>query len=110
MDVNTDGPTGRGAWFRSPTNLALLGFLGIAGFFLIAEHRAHVFGVLPYALLLACPLLHVFMHRGHGGQSNHSGQGEHAGHTNRTPNESLDDQRAPAESPVPTARTDGDSR
>ncbi len=44
----------------------LLGFLAIAAFFLIAEHRAHVLGVLPFVLLLACPLMHVFMHRGHG--------------------------------------------
>ena len=45
----------------------LLGFFAIAAFFLLSEHRAHVLGVLPYLLLLACPLLHIFMHRGHGG-------------------------------------------
>ena len=43
------------------------GFAGIAGFFLLAEHRAHLLGVLPYLLLAACPLLHLFMHHGHGG-------------------------------------------
>lgn len=42
-------------------------FLGIILFFLLSEHRAHFFGFLPYLLLLACPLLHIFMHRGHGG-------------------------------------------
>ncbi len=41
-------------------------FLAIAAFFLLLEHRAHVFDVLPYLLLLACPLLHFFGH-GHGG-------------------------------------------
>jgi hypothetical protein len=46
--------------------LALLGFLAIAAFFLLSEHRAHVFGVVPYLLLLACPVLHFFMHRRHG--------------------------------------------
>jgi hypothetical protein len=45
--------------------LALVGFFAVAGFFLLTEHRAHVFGALPYLLLLACPLLHLFMHRGH---------------------------------------------
>ena len=30
----------------------------------------HVLGVLPFLLLLACPLMHVFMHHGHG-QSGH---------------------------------------
>lgn len=46
------------------TKLALLGFLGVAAFFLLTEHRAHVFGALPYVLLLLCFLLHLF---GHGG-------------------------------------------
>jgi hypothetical protein len=30
--------------------------------------------VLPWLLILACPLMHVFMHGGHGG---HGGHGEH---------------------------------
>ena len=52
---------------QSKFRLALLIFLAVAGFFLFTEHRAHLFGILPYLLLLACPLLHLFMHRGHGG-------------------------------------------
>ncbi|HEY5648951.1 MAG TPA: DUF2933 domain-containing protein [Nitrospiria bacterium] len=55
----------RNSWFRRPANLALCGFLLIAGFFLLSEHRAHFFGILPWLLLLACPVLHLFMHRGH---------------------------------------------
>lgn len=46
-------------------NWVLWGFIGIAAFFLISEHRAHLYGFLPYALLLACPLMHLFGH-GHG--------------------------------------------
>lgn len=38
----------------------------IAGYFLLTEHLAHVVGALPLLLLLACPLMHVFMHHGHG--------------------------------------------
>ena len=53
------------AWYRDPTKLAIAGVLGIAAFFLIAEHRAHVLGYLPWLLFLACPLLHLFMHGGH---------------------------------------------
>jgi hypothetical protein len=30
-----------------------------------------VLGILPYLLLLACPLMHVFMHGGHGGHGGH---------------------------------------
>lgn len=41
-------------------------FVIIAALFLISEHRAHVLGALPYLVILACPLLHMFMHRGHG--------------------------------------------
>ena len=47
-------------------SLVLIVFLVIAAFFLITEHGAHLFGVLPYLLLLACPLMHWLMHGGHG--------------------------------------------
>lgn len=41
-------------------------FAAIALFYLLTGHRAHLFGVLPYLFLLACPLLHRFMHGHHG--------------------------------------------
>lgn len=51
---------------------ALAGFLAVAGFFLWTEHRAHLLGMLPYLLILACPLMHLFHHGGHGhGQHRH---------------------------------------
>jgi hypothetical protein len=53
-------------WFRTRSGLVLIGFLVIAGFFLVTEHTAHLLGILPFLLLLACPLLHFF-HGGHGG-------------------------------------------
>lgn len=53
----------------SRRNIALLGFLSIIGFFLLTEHWAHLYGYLPFLLLLACPLLHIFGHGGHGGHS-----------------------------------------
>lgn len=40
-------------------------FLAVALFFLWEEHSAHILGALPYVLLLACPLIHLLMHRGH---------------------------------------------
>lgn len=52
--------------------LVLLGFVAIAGFLLVSEHRAHALGALPFLLLLACPLMHIFMHGGHG---DHGAQG-----------------------------------
>jgi hypothetical protein len=52
-------------WLRSRVGLTLIAFLTIAAFFMVTEHTAHFFDILPYALLLLCPLLHLFMHGGH---------------------------------------------
>lgn len=66
------------SWLKSPVFLVFCGFLIIAVFFLFTEHRAHVFGILPFVLLLLCPILHMLMHGKHGG---HGGSdGGHAGH------------------------------
>ena len=53
-------------FWRSRYGTGLLVFGAVAAYFLLTEHRAHFFGALPFLLLLACPLMHVFMHRGHG--------------------------------------------
>ncbi len=66
-----------GGFFRSRWNIGLLVFTAIAGFYLVTEHQAHLFGVLPFLLLLACPLMHLFMH--HGGHGGHGGQGDGSG-------------------------------
>ena len=69
--------------------LSLAGFLAIAAFFLLTEHRAHLYGLWPFLLLLACPLLHVFGHGGPGGHgaaddrpdgAGRPAEGAHAGH------------------------------
>ena len=52
------------AFRRSPAGIGLCIALAVAGFSLLTEHPAHVFGVLPYLFILACPLMHLFMHRG----------------------------------------------
>lgn len=58
---------------RNPSlgNWAFWAFLAIAALFLLSEHRVHVLGWLPWLILLACPLLHFFMHRGQGGGHGH---------------------------------------
>lgn len=71
-------PLREGMSTRSRAGLVLVGFLIIAGGLLFTEHRAHVLGLLIWLPLLACPLMHVFMHGGghHGNndqQSNHKG-------------------------------------
>lgn len=42
-------------------------------FWLLRDHWGHALGVLPYLLFLACPLMHLFMHHGHGGHGHHHG-------------------------------------
>jgi hypothetical protein len=63
------GQTGarKGSFFSSRANIVLIGFLAIAGYFLITEHYAHIVPFLPWLLLLACPIMHLFMHGGHHG-------------------------------------------
>jgi hypothetical protein len=64
-----DRPSIRYWGSRASIGLIVLG--AIAAYFLFTEHRAHLFGALPFLLLLACPLMHVFMHRGHGAGPRH---------------------------------------
>ncbi len=53
-------------WIPSRTIMALVLFSAVAGFFLLTEHTAHVFGALPFLLVFGCLLMHLFMHGGHG--------------------------------------------
>ena len=59
-------PTDRKWFLTSPAGLVLIAFLAIAGVYLWMEHQAHLLGVLVWLPLLACPLMHLFMHHGHG--------------------------------------------
>jgi hypothetical protein len=59
-------------FWRSRYAVGLLVMGAIAAYFLLSEHRAHFLGALPLLLLLACPLMHVFMHHGHGGHASHA--------------------------------------
>ena len=65
-------------WQKDPASfwssryaIGLLVIGGVAAYFLLTEHLAHVVGALPFLLLLACPLMHVFMHGGHGHHRGH---------------------------------------
>ena len=75
-DPSQHDPEPRHFWgSRYSIGLIVLG--AIAAYFLLTEHRAHFFGALPYLLLLAYPLMHVFMHRGHGGHAGGHGHQHH---------------------------------
>lgn len=57
---------------KSVSVMLIVGVASAALFYLWREHWAHMFGVLPYLLFLACPLIHFFMHGKHGhNQHNH---------------------------------------
>ena len=58
--------------------LVFLIFVAVAGYFLWTEHQAHLsmaIPYLPYLLILLCPLMHIFMHHGHGHEPKDSSDG-----------------------------------
>jgi hypothetical protein len=63
-----------GSFWTSRAFLVFLGFAAIALVLLWEEHKTHILGVLPYLFLLACPLMHIFMHGGHGHGGQHDGR------------------------------------
>ena len=60
-------------FWKPPAGLAWVVAAVVGGFYLFTEHQAHLYGWLPYLVLAACPLMHLFMHRGHhhGGDHHH---------------------------------------
>ena len=63
------GPVGEKSrlWAASPALLKMIvGTLVLAGgAYLMTRHSDHLIRYLPYAILLACPLLHGMHHRRH---------------------------------------------
>ena len=74
MEHNPVGHEAPPNFWRSRYAIGLVVIGAIAAYFLLTEHLAHVVGALPLLLLLACPLMHVFMHHGHGGHGHHHGE------------------------------------
>jgi hypothetical protein len=60
-------------YWTSLHGLATLTLLGAALYFIFVEHGAHSLPYFPFLIILLCPLMHFFMHKGHGGH----GHGEH---------------------------------
>jgi hypothetical protein len=48
--------------------------LSAAAFWVLESHWQHALGLLPYALFLTCPPMHLFMHHGHGEHHGHAGK------------------------------------
>ncbi|HEV2548812.1 MAG TPA: DUF2933 domain-containing protein [Stellaceae bacterium] len=89
-EMDMDNSRSSGSFWTSRAGIVTLCFLAIAAFFLLTEHTAHVFGVLPYLLIAACPLMHLFMHHGHGG---------HEGHHHRTDDRTTDRRNSEPQQP-----------
>lgn len=69
----------RQAFWSSPKGVAALVMIAAVTYFLLMEHREHLFQALPYLIFLMCPLMHLFMHRGHH-HHHHHGSGSHRHH------------------------------
>ena len=64
---------GVAAILRTPQGAALAAILTATLIYLLIDHPAHVLAALPYAFILLCPLMHLFMMRGmHGGHGDHT--------------------------------------
>jgi hypothetical protein len=67
--VSNDRPSGPN-WSRINQWLLWLG-LAAAVAWLYFRHNEHLAQLLPFAIVLACPLMHLFGHHGHGAHSSH---------------------------------------
>ncbi|MDK3161429.1 DUF2933 domain-containing protein [Kamptonema cortianum] len=73
--------TTMGQWVLSHVGLTIFGLIAATLFVMIIAALASLSAVLPYFLLLLCPLAHLFLHSGHGakqGQDNSRAMQHHA--------------------------------
>lgn len=69
MNSTTEAPDGKPS---KPLYVwAIWAVAGLALGAILVDHWLHILGVLPYLVLLACPLMHMFMHHGHGKHGDH---------------------------------------
>ncbi|MEJ8850228.1 DUF2933 domain-containing protein [Variovorax rhizosphaerae] len=60
MRFQNDDPS----FWRSSGAATFLVAALVGAFFLYTEHGAHLFGILPFLLIVASPLMHEVMHHG----------------------------------------------
>ena len=53
-------------YWTSFHGLVTIVLIGAALYFLLVEHGKHTLPYLPFLIILLCPLMHIFMHKGHG--------------------------------------------
>jgi len=74
------------SFWLSARGALVLAALAITAIYLLTERSAQVLAALPFLLFLSCPLMHLFMHHGHGG---------HVDPTPATPPRQIEDGRMP---------------
>jgi len=78
----------RTSFWRSWPGIALCGFIAIGALARVVEQGAHALQWLPVALLLACPLMHLF--HGHGSHGGHHGRAARRRNDGRSDDEAAD--------------------
>ena len=78
MNHQQTPPRGLATILRTAQGAALAALLTATLIYLLVDHTAHVLAALPFAFILLCPLMHLFMMRGM-----HGGHGDHSGHSAR---------------------------
>jgi Protein of unknown function (DUF2933) len=68
--MNPPEPSLRSRW-RSPLGIFMLVAGAVGIYYLLTEHLTHVSQAVPYLILLACPLMHLFHGHGHRGRQGH---------------------------------------
>lgn len=66
-------PKGFVKWFLSWRGVVLTVVLAAVSYYLLTVHKEHLALALPYIILLACPLMHIF---GHGSHGHHHEEGD----------------------------------
>ena len=79
-------------FWRSRYSIGLIVFSSIALYFLLTEHRAHFFGVLPILLLFSCLFMHMFMHHGHSSHGGHKQSKEDLNSSDESPTSKKEEQ------------------
>ncbi len=64
------------SFWKTPLGVVATLLAVTASAYLYVAHQDHVLALLPYLILAACPLMHMFMHRGHG-------HGKHTSHADK---------------------------
>jgi hypothetical protein len=74
--------TKKPSFWTTSQGMASIFLIGAVSYFLLMEHREHLFQFLPFFILLLCPVMHIFMHKGHGHGGHEGSKGAIQQHPN----------------------------